>query len=826
MRLAVIAPDGNRSAMARSITTRRPLWVEEVPFSDGSTGYATDGTPVDCVRLASLGIVEDFDAQLVVAGINHGANLGDDITYSGTVAAALEGVVLGLPAIAVSQQSRAGALDYRFDGGFGFETAAAFVARLIERIEDVPLPARTLLNINVPAGEPQWRRGHEPRQAHLPRRAETRARGGAPAPLLDLWLGPRLPRRARHRPRGDRRRRIAVTPIHFDLTDRPSLDALRRFDLEEMLAPPIGDRPRRRSRERCAAERWPPRVQELREQLEHHAYRYYVLDDPEIGDDAYDRLLDELRTIEREHPELVTPDSPTQRVGGEPVGRLEKVRHLEPMLSLGNVRSEQELRAWVERMRNHLAREGITDPEFTFVVEPKIDGLAISLLYRDGVLERGATRGNGEVGEDVTHNLRTIGAIPLRVEGAPALLEVRGEVYMSLRDFTALNERRAEAGESTFMNPRNSAAGTIRQLDPADAAKRPLSIWAYQVGVTEGLSFTKHSQALDWLREHGFRVNNGIKVLAGEDDVIAQCLEWERRRGELDFEIDGVVVKVDDLELQRRLGSVGRDPRWAVAWKFAPTTAVTRLEKVMWNVGKFGDMRPYAVLEPVEVGGVTIKLATLHNEEDIVRKDLRAGEEVIVVRAGDVIPQVVSPAPHVAERKDRPPLPQPARALPVLRHQDGQAARQHLHQVPQPRVPGARLAAAQALRLARRHGHRRPRREAGGAAAGARAGEHRRRLLPPARRAAARARGLRRAVRQEPARGDRDLQGAAVRARAVRAGDRGGRRGHRPQPRAALPRHRRAARRHSRADRRRRPASARRWPARSARSSRTSACAS
>jgi len=406
------------------------------------------------------------------------------------------------------------------------------------------------------------------------------------------------------------------------------------------------------------------RAAELREQLEHHAYRYYVLDDPEIGDDSYDRLLDELRAIELEHPELVTPDSPTQRVGGEPVGRLEKVRHLEPMLSLGNVRSELELRAWVERMRNHLAREGISDPKFSFVVEPKIDGLAISLLYRDGVLERGATRGNGEVGEDVTHNLRTIGAIPLRVEGAPALVEVRGEVYMSLRDFTALNERRAEAGESTFMNPRNSAAGTIRQLDPADAAKRPLSIWAYQVGVTDGLSFAKHSQALDWLREHGFRVNNGIKVLGGEDEVIAQCLEWERRRGELDFEIDGVVVKVDDLELQRRLGSVGRDPRWAVAWKFAPTTAVTRLEKVMWNVGKFGDMRPYAVLEPVEVGGVTIKLATLHNEEDIVRKDIRAGEEVIVVRAGDVIPQVVSPAPHVAEKKRRPPLPHPPEHCP------------------------------------------------------------------------------------------------------------------------------------------------------------------
>jgi len=406
------------------------------------------------------------------------------------------------------------------------------------------------------------------------------------------------------------------------------------------------------------------RARGLRETLEYHSRRYYVLDDPEIGDDAYDRLLDELRGIERAHPELVTADSPTQRVGGEPVGRLEKVKHLEPMLSLGNVRSEAELRAWVERMRNHLAREGITDPSFTFVVEPKIDGLAISLLYRHGVLERGATRGNGEVGEDVTHNLRTIGAIPLRIENAPALVEVRGEVYMSLKDFTALNERRAEAGRSTFMNPRNSAAGTVRQLDPADAAERPLSIWCYQVGVSEGLSFKRHSEALEWLTEHGFRVNRDIRLLSSEDEVVEQCLQWERRRGELDFEIDGAVVKVDELSLQHRLGSVGRDPRWAVAWKFPPTTAVTRLEKVMWNVGKFGDMRPYAVLAPVEVGGVRIGLATLHNEEDLARKDIRAGEDVIVLRAGDVIPQVVSPAPHMVERKRRPPRPRPPARCP------------------------------------------------------------------------------------------------------------------------------------------------------------------
>jgi DNA ligase (NAD+) len=406
------------------------------------------------------------------------------------------------------------------------------------------------------------------------------------------------------------------------------------------------------------------RAQELRGLLEYHSRRYYVLDDPEIGDDRYDALLDELRAIEREHPQLLSADSPTQRVGGEPVSRLEKVAHLEQMLSLGNVRSEGELRAWVERMRNHLAREGISVPSFEYVVEPKIDGLAMSLVYRDGALERGATRGNGEIGEDVTHNLRTIAAIPQKLTAAPALVEVRGEVYMSLADFTALNERRAEAGESTFMNPRNSAAGTIRQLDPADAAKRPLSFWAYQVGVTEGLAFARHSEALAWLRERDFPVNPDIKLLGSEEDVIAQCLQWQERRGELDFEIDGVVIKVDDLQLQRRLGSVGRDPRWAVAWKFPPTTAVTRLEKVMWNVGKFGDMRPYAVLAPVEVGGVRIGMATLHNEEDLARKDLRPGEDVIVLRAGDVIPQVVSPAPHVVEQKGRPRRPRPPTKCP------------------------------------------------------------------------------------------------------------------------------------------------------------------
>jgi DNA ligase (NAD+) len=242
---------------------------------------------------------------------------------------------------------------------------------------------------------------------------------------------------------------------------------------------------------------------------------------------------------------------------------------------------------------------------------------------------------------------------------------VRGEIYMSLPDFAALNERRAEAGLSTFMNPRNSAAGTIRQLDPKLAAERPLSMWCYGIGVHEGVAFDSHSAGLEWLREHGFRVNGDVVRLTSEEDVVKQCLAWQERRGALDFEIDGVVVKVDQLELQRRLGVVGRDPRWAIAWKFPPTTKVTLLRDIMWNVGKFGDLHPFAVLEPVHVGGVTVKLATLHNEEDLRRKDIRVGDEVIVLRAGDVIPQVVSPAPHAVEKKGRAKPPKPPAKCPV-----------------------------------------------------------------------------------------------------------------------------------------------------------------
>ncbi|MDQ6914229.1 MAG: NAD-dependent DNA ligase LigA [Actinomycetota bacterium] len=406
------------------------------------------------------------------------------------------------------------------------------------------------------------------------------------------------------------------------------------------------------------------RADELRRVIEHHNHRYYVLDDPEVGDDAYDALLDELRALEEEHPELRTPDSPTQRVGGRPLDKFVQVRHPQPMLSLGNARGEEELRAWVERMRNFLAREGISEAEFDYVCEPKIDGLAISLVYRDGRLERGATRGDGEIGEDVTQNLRTIRAIPLTLDDAPPLIEVRGEVYMPLAGFTELNERRAAAGERTFMNPRNAAAGAIRQLDPQIAAARPLSLWCYGIGATEGIAFERHSQALDWLREHRFPVNPGVRLADDVAEVMSICRGWQERRDALDYEIDGVVVKVNDYELQRRLGVVGREPRGAVAWKFPPTTAVTRLNDVAWNVGRFGNMVPFAVLEPVVVGGVTVKLATLHNEEDLARKDVRDGDDVIVLRAGDVIPQVISPAPDAVKRRRRSAPPRPPERCP------------------------------------------------------------------------------------------------------------------------------------------------------------------
>ena len=405
------------------------------------------------------------------------------------------------------------------------------------------------------------------------------------------------------------------------------------------------------------------RAAELRRELEGHNHRYYVLDDPTIGDDEYDELLNELRAIEADRPELRTPDSPTQRVGAPPLDRFQRVEHAEPMLSLANARNEEELRAWETRIGNHLKRLDISASEFSYTTEPKIDGLAISLTYEDGMLVRGATRGDGRIGEDVTRNLRTIGAIPLRIEGAPPLVEVRGEVYLPIADFKALNERRAEAGEATFANPRNSAAGSIRQLDPALAAERPLSIWCYGLGATRGLDLATHSEEIEWLRERGFKVNPDIEHHKGIDSVVKRCHWWEERRDQLDYEIDGVVVKVDERALWRELGVVGREPRWAIAWKFPPTTATTQLLKVIWNVGRTGHLVPFAVLEPVHVGGVTVSTATLHNEEDLARKDVRVGDEVVVMRAGDVIPQVV--APLVQRRKGKPQRPRPPKTCPA-----------------------------------------------------------------------------------------------------------------------------------------------------------------
>src|SRR3954449_12093510 len=417
------------------------------------------------------------------------------------------------------------------------------------------------------------------------------------------------------------------------------------------------------------------RAAELREEIEHHNRLYYVQDEPEISDAEYDELLNELRAFEAENPDLITPESPTQRVGAAPLAKFQPARHPERMLSLANARNEEELLAWDKRIRNLLAQER-DEIDLEYVTEPKIDGLAISLVYRDGVLVRGATRGDGEIGEDVTQNLKTIRAIPLRIEEPPPLIEVRGEVYYPLSAFAKLNEARAEAGEPVFANPRNSAAGSIRQLDPRLAASRPLNMWCYGIGATEGIEFDTHWEEMAWLREHGFKVSPDIELHEDTESMVRTCVGWEDRRDGLDYEIDGVVVKVNDIGVQRDLGVVGREPRAAIAWKFAPHTATTTLNKVMWNVGRTGHMVPFASLEPVQVSGVTVKLATLHNEEDLRRKDVRDGDEVIVMRAGDVIPQVVSPTPKAQKRKRRakppePPALCPACGTPTVKPEEG-----------------------------------------------------------------------------------------------------------------------------------------------------------
>ena len=402
------------------------------------------------------------------------------------------------------------------------------------------------------------------------------------------------------------------------------------------------------------------RVRELRELIEHHNYRYYVLDDPEVSDAEYDRLFDELRALEETHPELASADSPTQRVGAAPSERFQKVHHLQTMGSLEKATKSEELIKWAEDVRRRLESE---EP-VAFVAEPKIDGSAISLVYENGRFVRGATRGDGEVGEDVTRNLRTIRSIPLAMrlapgEEAPALVEVRGEIYLPLEGFQRLNEQLVAEGRKPSPNPRNAAAGSLRQLDPRITASRPLAIWVYGIGASEGLALETHWQALAWLREHGFRANPGAERHESIESVLAACEEWERRRADLDYEIDGLVAKVDSYAQQAILGALHQRPRWARAFKWAPSTAQTTLRKIHVRVGRTGALNPWAELEPVEVGGVTISTATLHNEEDINRKDIREGDTVIVQRAGDVIPQVVGPVlPHPAGSK---PLRMPAR---------------------------------------------------------------------------------------------------------------------------------------------------------------------
>jgi DNA ligase (NAD+) len=398
------------------------------------------------------------------------------------------------------------------------------------------------------------------------------------------------------------------------------------------------------------------RVVELRAQIDEADHRYYVLDQPSIGDADYDALLRELRALEAEHPELVSPDSPTQRVSGTASSQFATVTHPQPMLSLANSRNDDEFQAWADRLSRLLEGES-----YQLVTEPKIDGLAISLVYENGLFVRGATRGDGVHGEDVTANLRTIRAIPLRI-AETRMVEVRGEVYLPLAGFERVNQERAEAGLPTFMNPRNSAAGSLRQQDPSVTAGRPLSIFTYQIGANDGLPIESHWQALEWLREQGFRVSDRVALHDGIESALAECHAWEQRRGEIDYDIDGCVVKVSSYAQQRELGAVNRDPRWAIAYKFAPTTALTRLLRIGVNVGRTGALNPYAVMEPVVIGGVTVSLATLHNEEDINRKDIREGDIVIVQRAGDVIPQVVGPhLPDGAPADRNPPWTMPER---------------------------------------------------------------------------------------------------------------------------------------------------------------------
>jgi len=383
------------------------------------------------------------------------------------------------------------------------------------------------------------------------------------------------------------------------------------------------------------------RVQKLREEINYHNHRYYVLDDPVVSDAEFDRLLKELTRLEEQYPALITPDSPTQRVGAAPLEKFETVRHRIPMISLENAFGETEAREFDERLKRFLR----TTEDFHYVLEPKVDGCAIELVYEQGRFTVGSTRGDGIRGENVTQNLRTIHTIPLMVlsgeAATPELLEVRGEVYMDLREFEALNREREARGEAAFANPRNAAAGSLRQLDPNVTAGRPLKIFCYGVGEVRGKSFETHWEVLQTLKKWGFRVNDLIERGQGMEAAIDYHRRLEHQRHGLSYEIDGMVIKVDSLALQERLGAKARSPRWALAFKFAATQETTRVLDIVVNVGRTGAVTPMAVMEPVEVGGVTVSRATLHNEGEVAKKDVRVGDRVLIQRAGDVIPEVV-----------------------------------------------------------------------------------------------------------------------------------------------------------------------------------------
>ena len=395
------------------------------------------------------------------------------------------------------------------------------------------------------------------------------------------------------------------------------------------------------------------RVNELREQLNLHNYRYYVLDSPLISDGEYDALLRDLRAIEEERPDLVTPDSPTQRVGAPPSPEFREVQHPQPMLSLGNAFDDDDLAAWRRRAAALLETDS-----FAMVCEPKIDGLAIALTYEEGRLVRGATRGDGLRGEDVTPNVRTINSVPLTLlagSRAPARIEVRGEVYMPLDAFRELNEERAERGDPLIANPRNGAAGSLRQLDSRITAQRRLNVWIYQLGWVEGVETPDtHSEVMAWLGELGFRINPEIRRFDTLEGVGGYYREWLATRFDKNYQTDGVVIKIDRLDYQRHLGFVGRDPRWAIAYKFPAEQAVTKLLDIKVNVGRTGSFNPFAILEPVQVSGVTVRQATLHNEDDIRRKDIRVGDTVVIERAGEVIPQVVRPVVEARTGSETP----------------------------------------------------------------------------------------------------------------------------------------------------------------------------